>query len=76
MNTRIPRSAIAARNRASSAGLPAECAHPRGLPAKIWMVSQPSSSAVASAPATSPFPTGTWVPTGLRRAASAVTRRP
>ncbi len=76
MNTRIPRSAVAARNASSSAGFPAECAHPRGLPTKTWIVSQPSSSAFASAPATSPFPTWTWVPTGLRRAGSAVTQRP
>ena len=33
----------------------------------------PSSSAVASAPATRPLPTGTWVPMGLRRAGSRLT---
>ena len=76
MNTRVPRSAVSRAERSSSAGLPAECAHPRGLPTKTWNVSQPSSSAFASAPATSPLPTRTWVPIGLRRAGSAVTQRP
>ena len=33
-----------------SAGSPAECAQPRGLPTKTWKVSQPTASALASAP--------------------------
>src|SRR6476620_5793962 len=66
MNTRIPASLVAARKRASSAGVPAEWAQPRGLPTKIWTVSQPSSTALAKAPAVSPLPTWTWVPIGLR----------
>ena len=70
MKTRVPRSAVAARKRASSAGLPAESAQPRGLPVKSWSASQPSASALASAPSTSPLPTRTWVPTGLRRVGS------
>ena len=71
MKARVPRSAIRSRNRASSAGLPALSAQPRGLPTKIWKVSQPTSSALATAPSTRPLPTRTWVPIGLRRQARA-----
>ena len=66
MNARMPRVSSAERNAASSAGLPADNAQPRGLPTKICRVSQPSSVAVARAPAARPLPIGTWVPMGLR----------
>ena len=67
MKTRLPEASQAARNARSTSAFPAECAQPRGLPTKTWRVSAPSSSAFVSAPATSPLPTWTWVPTGLRR---------
>src|SRR3954453_3984423 len=70
MKVRVPRSAIRSRKRASSAGFPALSAQPRGLPTKTWNVSQPAASALATAPSTSPFPTRTWVPIGLRPAGS------
>ncbi len=66
MKTRSPRSSIASRNAASSAGRPGDLAQPRGLPTKTWNASQPSSSALARAPSTRPLPTRTWVPRGLR----------
>ena len=50
MKTRMPRSAVAVAEGRVAAGFPAECAQPRGLPAKIWTVSQPTASALASAP--------------------------
>src|SRR4051794_5010096 len=66
MNARMPRLSSCRLNSLSSAGLPADRAQPRGLPTKICRVSQPIRSACTSAPATSPLPTWTWVPIGLR----------